>query len=116
MAAVHDLLAFKGKQGAIEAGFDRSVVEIAAAYLSDEDSGLGFAYSGWAQCALPHKRLPNDAAWGIAAEKVRLMRVQIFRPVAGEPAPLASLFVPAAAAPPGAGRAAAGGTLGFFYS
>jgi hypothetical protein len=73
MAAVHDLLAFKGKQGAIEAGFDRSVVEVAAAYLSDEDSGLGFAYSGWAQCALPHKRLPNDAAWGIAAEKVKLM-------------------------------------------
>jgi hypothetical protein len=73
MAAVHDLLAFKGKQGAIEAGFDRSVVEVATAYLSDEDSGLGFAYSGWAQCALPHKRLPNDAAWGIAAEKVKLM-------------------------------------------
>ena len=73
MATVHDLLASKGKQGAVEAGFDRSMVEVAAAYLSDEDSGLGFAYSGWAQCALPHKRLPNDAAWGIAAEKVKLM-------------------------------------------
>jgi hypothetical protein len=64
MAAVHDFLAAKGKQGAVEAGFDRSVVEVAAAYLSDEESGLGFAYSGWAQCALPHKRLPKDAAWG----------------------------------------------------
>src|SRR5919107_924886 len=73
MAAVHDLLAARGKQGAVEAGFNRSVVEVAAAYLSDEDSGLGFAYSGWAQCALPHKRLPNDAAWGIAAERVKLM-------------------------------------------
>ena len=46
MATVHDLLASKGKQGAVEAGFDRSMVEVAAAYLSDEDSGLGFAYSG----------------------------------------------------------------------
>ena len=45
MAAVHDLLATRGKQGAVEAGFDRSVIEVAAAYLSDEDSGLGFAYS-----------------------------------------------------------------------
>lgn len=73
MAVVHELLASNGKQGAVEAGFDRSVVEVAAAYLADEDSGLGFAYSGWAQCALPHKRLPDDAAWGIAAEKVKLM-------------------------------------------
>jgi len=70
MATVHDLLAARGKQGTVEAGFDRSVVEVAAAYLSDEDSGLGFAYSGWAQCALPHKRLPNDAAWAAAAERV----------------------------------------------
>jgi Plasmid encoded RepA protein len=73
MAAVHDLVVARGKQGAVEAGFDRSVVEVAVAYLSDEDSGLGFAYSGWAQCALPHKRLADDAAWGIAAEKVKLM-------------------------------------------
>src|SRR3954470_25068203 len=63
----------RGKQGAVEAGLDRSVIEVATTYLSDEDSGLGFAYSGWAQCALPHKRLADDAAWGIAAEKVRLM-------------------------------------------
>jgi hypothetical protein len=73
MATVHDLLVAKGKQGAVEAGFNRSVVEAAATYLSDEDNGLGFAYSGWAQCALPHKRLPAAAAWGIAAEKVKLM-------------------------------------------
>ena len=33
----------------------------------------GFAYSGWAQCALPHKRLADDAPWGIVSEKVKLM-------------------------------------------
>lgn len=39
MATVHDLLASKGKQGAVEAGFDRSMVEVAAAYAARQ--------SGW---------------------------------------------------------------------
>lgn len=73
MGTVHTLIGSRGKQAAIEAGIDRSVVEAAALYLGDEDGGLGFAYSGWAQCALPHKRLPADATWGISAERVRLM-------------------------------------------
>jgi hypothetical protein len=73
MGTVHSLLETKGRKGALEAGFDRPIVEAAAAYLSDEDSSLGFAYSGWAQCALPHKRLADDAPWGTVSEKVRLM-------------------------------------------
>jgi hypothetical protein len=36
---VHELLEARGKQGALEAGIDRSVVEAAAQYLSDEDNG-----------------------------------------------------------------------------
>jgi len=73
MGTVHELLETKGRKGALEAGIERPIVEAAAAYLSDEDSGLGFAYSGWAQCALPHKRLADEAPWGIVSEKVRLM-------------------------------------------
>ena len=73
MGTVHNLLETKGRTGALEAGIERPIVEAAAAYLSDEDAGLGFAYSGWAQCALPHKRLPDDAPWGTVSEKVRLM-------------------------------------------
>jgi hypothetical protein len=73
MGTVHDLLETRGRRGALEAGFERPIVEAAATYLSDEDSGLGFAYSGWAQCALPHKRLADDAPWGTVSEKVRLM-------------------------------------------
>jgi hypothetical protein len=73
MGTVHELIETKGRQGAIQAGIDRAVVEAAAAYLSDEDSGLGFAYSGWAQCALPHKRLADDAPWGIVSDHVKLM-------------------------------------------
>ena len=73
MGEVHDIIEAKGRQGAILAGLDRSVIEAAVAYLSDEESGLGFAYSGWAQCALPHKKLADDAPWGIVSERVKLM-------------------------------------------
>src|ERR1700712_4264849 len=72
MGTVHDILAAQGKVAAIQS-FDRDIVEAASLYMSDEDSSLGFAYSGWAQCALPHKRLADDAPWGIVSEKVRLM-------------------------------------------
>ena len=56
-------------------------MEAAAQYLSDEDNALGFAYSGWAQCALPHKRLADDATWGISAERIKLMVEPGRRPV-----------------------------------
>jgi hypothetical protein len=73
MGTVHELIEREGRQAALLAGIERPVVEAASAYLGDEDSGLGFAYSGWAQCALPHKRLADDAPWGIASEKIKLM-------------------------------------------
>ena len=69
MGTVHDLLETKGRKGALEAGFQRPIVEAAATYLADEDAGLGFAYSGWAQCALPHKRLGDDAPWASSPKK-----------------------------------------------
>jgi hypothetical protein len=84
MGTVHDLLVARGKQGALEAGIERPVVEAASQYLSDEDSALAFAYSGWAQCALPHKRLANDALWSIMSEKVRLMVEPGRRPIGEE--------------------------------
>ena len=40
MATVHRLLEERGKRGALEAGIDRSVVEAAASYMGDEDTGL----------------------------------------------------------------------------
>ena len=43
MGTVHDLLEARGKQGALEAGLDRSVVEAAALYMGDEDGALNFA-------------------------------------------------------------------------
>ena len=71
MGTVHDLLEARGKQGALEAGLDRSVVEAAALYMGDEDGSLNFVYSGWAQCALPHRRLADDRPWEIAVERIQ---------------------------------------------
>jgi hypothetical protein len=73
MGTVHDLLERQGKRGAIQAGLDRELVEAAASYMADEDGGFGFVYSGWAQCALPHRRLADDKPWQIASERVRLV-------------------------------------------
>ena len=73
MGTVHRLLEARGKAGALTADVDRRVVEAAAAYMGDEDGGVGFIYSGWAQAALPHRRLAPDAVWQITSERVRLL-------------------------------------------
>lgn len=73
MGTVHSLLEAQGKRGALEAGLNREVVEAAASYLSDEESGLSFAFSGWAQAALPHRRLADDQPWQLASERVTLV-------------------------------------------
>ena len=73
MGKVHEVLEANGKDAAIQAGVCRGVVEAASLYMSDEDGGLGFAFSGWAQCALPHRRLADDRIWEIASDRVRLV-------------------------------------------
>lgn len=74
MGAVHKLLAEKGRQGALELGaFDRPVVEAAAAYLGDEDTTIGYLYSGWCQAALPHRRLPDTEGWQIQSDHTSLI-------------------------------------------
>src|SRR4028118_1055820 len=94
MATVHQLLAEKGKQGAIASGaVDREIVEAAARYMSDEESGLGFVYSGWTQCALPHRRLKDDEPWTVASERVRLVVQPGLRPI-GDDGQLESVGVP----------------------
>jgi len=72
MGTVHDIIEARGKKGAIESDFDRSVVEAAARYMADEDTGIGFLYSGWCQAALPHKRLPDGTHWQIRTDRVTL--------------------------------------------
>src|SRR4051794_30206665 len=73
MGEVHRLLREEGREAALRSDIDRRVVEAAAAYLASEEVEIGFLYSGWAQAALPHKRLPDDAPWQITTERVTLI-------------------------------------------
>src|SRR3954470_23205101 len=73
MAEVHRLLRESGREGALKSDIDRRVVEAAAAYMAAEDSEIGFLYSGWAQAALPHKRLPDDGHWQVQTDRVTLV-------------------------------------------
>ena len=58
---------------ALAPDIDRRVVEIASAYMGDEDVGLGFVYSGFAVCALPHKRLQDHEPWQVRTERASLL-------------------------------------------
>src|SRR3954468_10253769 len=74
MAVVHRLISDGSKQAALKVNLiPRDVIEAASLYLSDEESALAFAYSGWAQCALPHKRLRPDQPWEVKSERMRLV-------------------------------------------
>jgi hypothetical protein len=80
MGTVHQLLLEFGKDKALKADIDRRVVEAAAGYLSAEENEIGFLYSGWAQAALPHRRLPDDAPWQVETDRVTLLVQPGMRP------------------------------------
>jgi hypothetical protein len=89
MGSVHDLIEFRGKQEALKLEADRSVIEAAAAYMSDEDRGIGCLYSGWCQAALPHRRLADDQGWQIDGERVCLIvEPGMRRAASGKPEPV----------------------------
>jgi hypothetical protein len=73
LGTVHDLIETKGRQAALGFELDRRIVDTAAAYMADEENGIGFVYSGWAQAALPHRRLRDDQAWQITSDRVKLL-------------------------------------------
>jgi hypothetical protein len=89
MGTVHRLVTEQGRQAALDFGLDRPEVEAAVAYLSDEDTGIGFLYSGWCQTALPHRRLPDAEGWQIQSEHTTLIVEPGMRPgAAGKPIPV----------------------------
>lgn len=82
MAQVHRLILEHGKAEALKHDLDRAVVEAAAGYLSSDDTDIGYLFSGWAQAALPHRRLPDDAAWQVTTDRVTLIVQPGLRPAA----------------------------------
>jgi len=83
MAKVHSLLLEHGKEQVLRSEVDRAVVEAAAGYLSSDDSDIGYLFSGWAQAALPHRRLADDAAWQVTTDRVTLIVQPGLRPAPG---------------------------------
>jgi hypothetical protein len=73
MGTLHDIIEMKGKQAALLSEIDRRPVDAAASYMADEDSGIGFIYSGLCQAALPHKKLANTTAWQITSDHITLV-------------------------------------------
>ena len=73
MGTIHDIIAEKGRQSALQLDFAREVVEAASQYLSDEDSTIGFLYSGWCQAALPHKKLEDASGWQVEGDRYCLI-------------------------------------------
>lgn len=51
----------------------RPLVDIAAEVLADERQDIGISYTGFCLTSLPHKRLPDDAAWHKHGHKVSLL-------------------------------------------
>ncbi len=86
MNNVHRLVTKAGRQGALDLGIERQEIEAVISYLSNEDSGIGFLYSGWCQTALPHRRLPDADGWQIESERTTLIVEPGMRPgSAGKP-------------------------------
>jgi hypothetical protein len=73
MGTVHDIIGEVGRQAALQLDFDRTVVEAASAYMSDEDASVGFLYSGWCQAALPHRKLADSKGWQVDGDRYRLI-------------------------------------------
>lgn len=89
MGTVHRLIAEHGRQRALAFDVDRKIIDAAADYMADEEGGVGFIYSGFAQAALPHRRLANDAVWQVQTEHVLLLVEPGRRPVRdGVPVPI----------------------------
>jgi Plasmid encoded RepA protein len=93
VGTVHEILEAKGKHETLKLDFDRQVVEAAATYLGDEDSGVGFLYSGWCQAALPHRRLPDHKGWQVESDRTCLIvEPGMRRGSNGEPEPVGVPF------------------------
>jgi hypothetical protein len=90
MGSIHRLIDEKGRQQALEmGGVNRQELEAAFAYMTDEDNGTGYLYSGWCQAALPHRRLPDAKGWQVKTGPVTLIVEPGMRPGPGsEPIPV----------------------------
>jgi len=72
---IHQLVLVHGRDAAREM-VDvkrRSLVDIAAEVLADEERRIGISYSGFCLTGLPHKRLPDSVPWEKRGHRVTLL-------------------------------------------
>src|SRR5579875_2741641 len=71
---LHQLVLLHGRERAREMVSDkqRSLIDIAAEVMADENQRIGISYTGFCLTSLPHKRLPEDQPWEKKGHKVTL--------------------------------------------
>lgn len=72
MGDVHKLIEQHGADAVRRMDLPRTVVDAAAGYMSAEERDL-FLFTGWAQAALPHRKLADNAHWEISNDHVTLI-------------------------------------------
>lgn len=72
---IHQLVVAHGRDRAREMvpSSLRSLVQIAAEVLADEEQRIGISYTGFALTGLPHKRLVDDETWEKRGHRVTLL-------------------------------------------
>ena len=72
---IHRLVLVHGKERAkdmVDCRF-RSLVDIAAEVMADEEQKIGISYTGFALTGLPHKKLADDEPWEKRGHRVTLL-------------------------------------------
>lgn len=77
MGKVHHLIEAYGRQASRDLLDGRRaprIVEAAASWSADEETGTGYIHSGWCQTALPHRRpLDDSAIWKLETDSMTLL-------------------------------------------
>ena len=87
MGDVHKLIVQHGAEAVRRMDFPRAVVDAAAGYMSAEERDL-FLFTGWAQAALPHRKLEDSAHWEISNDHVTLIVQPGLQKVDGDVVPV----------------------------
>lgn len=75
MGQIHNLILTHGHEAARRmAGADeRRYVDLAAAFLASDPTGIGATYSGFCMTSLPHKALPDHEPWERKGPRITLL-------------------------------------------
>lgn len=75
MGAIHNLILTHGHEEArrLAGSEERRYIDIAAAFLASDPTGIGATYSGFCMTSLPHKRLEDHEPWERKGPRITLL-------------------------------------------